>query len=108
MKYYIDNKRLVVYKEIPEVLPLDLIYPHNRFFIDNPNENKIYLDILERVDELWIKLRFYENRKNELTGETRLEIFDAYTAMLPYNYIKIEGLHDIDVFDGRFNFQALR
>ena len=109
MKYYIDNQRFVVYKELPE--PSSIFVSQNRdktYVIQNPKQNKIYLDILERVDDVWIKLRFYENRKDESTGETRLHVFEAYTTMLPFIHFKIEGLHDIDLFDGRFNIQALR
>lgn len=109
MKYYVDNQRLAVYKELPKESRIPVSdSKDNRIVIVNPNENKIYLDILERVNDVWVKLRFYENRKDEKTGETKLVIFEAYSTMLPQNHIKIEGLHDIDLFDGRFNIQALR
>lgn len=97
MRYYIDKTVYAVYTELPKN-PAE-----HRYVIKNPKQNKIYLDILERVDDVWIKLRFYENRTDEKTGETRLEIFEAYSAILPENHIKIEGLHDIGLYDGRFN-----
>ena len=106
MKYYIDSAILAVYKELPEASSIFVSQNKDkRYVIVNPKRNKIYLDILERVNDVWIKLRFYENRRDEKTGETRLEVFEAYSTMLPENHIKIEGLHDLDVFDGRFNIQ---
>lgn len=109
MKYYVDNQVLAVYLELPDASSIFVSQNKDkRYVIQNPKQNKIYLDILERVNDVWIKLRFYENRTDEKTGETKLEIFEAYSTMLPQNHIKIEGLHDIDLFDGRFNIQALR
>lgn len=108
MKYYIDNQRLAVYKELPNQSRVsNPESKDNRIVIVNPNEDKIYLDILERVDDVWIKLRFYENRMDETTREKRLHVFEAYSTMLPENHIKIEGLHDAELFDGRFNIQKL-